>query len=54
VRWTDSIRAMRKAGVSTFIELGSGNVLTGLLKRIDAEAEGVGLGEPDDFEKLGS
>ncbi|MCL5428474.1 MAG: ACP S-malonyltransferase [Chloroflexi bacterium] len=52
VRWTDSIRAMRKAEVTTFIELGSGNVLTGLLKRIDAEAEGMALGETTDFEKL--
>jgi len=27
-------------------------VLTGLLKRIDAEAEGIALGEPSDFEKF--
>jgi [acyl-carrier-protein] S-malonyltransferase len=52
VRWTDSIRAMRQAGVETFIELGSGSVLTGLLKRIDPEAQGVALGEPEDFEKF--
>lgn len=52
VRWTDSIRAMRKAGVTTFIELGSGSVLTGLLKRIDEGAVGYALGAPEDFEKL--
>ncbi|MEX1071156.1 MAG: ACP S-malonyltransferase [Anaerolineales bacterium] len=52
VRWTQSIQAMRKAGVTTFVELGTGNVLTGLLKRIDAEAVGVALGNPEDFEKL--
>ena len=52
VRWTDSIRAMRQAGVTTFLELGSGNVLSGLLKRIDAEAVGIALGEPGDFEKF--
>ncbi len=52
VRWTDSIRAMRKAGVTTFIEFGSGSVLTGLLKRIDEDAVGIALGKPADFEKL--
>jgi [acyl-carrier-protein] S-malonyltransferase len=52
VRWTESIQAMRAAGVKTFIEFGTGNVLTGLLKRIDAEAEGLALGNPEDFEKL--
>jgi [acyl-carrier-protein] S-malonyltransferase len=52
VHWTGSIRNLRKLGVTTFIELGSSSVLTGLLKRIDAEAEGMALGEPGDFEKL--
>jgi [acyl-carrier-protein] S-malonyltransferase len=54
VRWADSIRAMREAGISTFIELGTGSVLTGLLKRIDADALGIALGEPADFEKFAS
>ena len=52
VRWTDSIRHMREAGVTTFFELGTGNVLYGLLKRIDPEAVGIPLGNPEDFEKL--
>lgn len=52
VHWTGSIRNLRKLGATTFIELGSGSVLTGLLKRIDAEAQGMALGEPGDFEKL--
>ena len=52
VHWTESIRNLRKLGLTTFIELGSGSVLTGLLKRIDPEAVGIALGEPSDFEKV--
>jgi [acyl-carrier-protein] S-malonyltransferase len=52
VRWTESIRRMIQDGVKTFYELGSGNVLTGLLKRIDREATGIAIGAPADFEKI--
>lgn len=52
VRWTESIRYMLEQGVTTFMELGSGSVLTGLLKRIDRQAIGVPLGAPVDFERL--
>lgn len=52
VRWTESILNMISQGVSTFIELGSGSVLTGLLKRIDRQVKGIPLGTPIDFEKL--
>lgn len=48
VRWTDSVRAMRAAGVTTFFELGPGNVLTGLLRRIDREASGRAIGTADE------
>lgn len=52
VRWTESVQWMLAQGVTTFIELGSGTVLTGLLKRIDRDALGINLGTPADFEKL--
>jgi [acyl-carrier-protein] S-malonyltransferase len=52
VRWTESIQTMVSQGVSTFIELGSGSVLTGLLKRIDRQVKGIPLGAPVDFEKF--
>jgi [acyl-carrier-protein] S-malonyltransferase len=52
VHWTDTIRNLRKVGVTNFVELGTSSVLTGLLKRIDAEGVGINLGEPADFAKL--
>jgi len=44
VRWTAGIRTMLEAGVSEFIELGPGNVLTGLMKRIDRSASARAIG----------
>lgn len=38
VRWTESMRYLRDQGVETFVEVGPGNVLTGLMKRIDRKA----------------
>jgi len=52
VRWTESIQEMIQRGVTTFIELGNGSVLTNLLKRIDENATGIAIGAPGDFEKL--
>ena len=43
VRWTHCVRAMLGLGVSQFIEVGTGKVLTGMLKRIDPEASGRGI-----------
>ncbi|HEX2190873.1 MAG TPA: ACP S-malonyltransferase [Longimicrobiaceae bacterium] len=52
VRWTDSVRTMLQLGVTRFLEVGPGKVLTGMLKRIDraAEGRGVPLGTPDAIE----
>ena len=52
VRWTESIQEMVRRGVTTFIEIGSGSVLIGLIKRIDEQANGIALGRPADFDKL--
>jgi [acyl-carrier-protein] S-malonyltransferase len=52
VRWMESIQYLLESGVNTFVELGSGNVLTGLLRRIDRQARGLSLGQPEDFEAL--
>ena len=39
VKWTQSIQNMIKDGATHFIEVGPGNVLSGLVKKIDREAE---------------
>ena len=44
VRWTDGIRKMVECGATRFVESGPGNVLTGLLKRIDKERAGQAVG----------
>ena len=39
VRWVDSIENMVKFGIDTFIELGPGKVLSGLIKQISPEVQ---------------
>ena len=52
VRWTESIQFMAQNGIDTFIELGSGSVLVGLIKRIARDATGINLDNPENFTKL--
>ena len=54
VRWAASMQAMVKAGVRQFIELGPGNVLCGLLKRIERAAECSAIGEPEQIVAFGN
>jgi len=48
VRWRESVAFMAAQGVDLFFELGSGKVLSGLVKRIADGAEGVAVGTPED------
>ena len=52
VRWRESVLYMKEQGVDTLIELGTGNVLTGLARRIDRELTGRSIQSPDDIEAL--
>lgn len=52
VRWTETIQHMRSQGVESFIEFGPGNVLTGLVKRIDRKTKRTTLGKPVDYQGL--
>jgi [acyl-carrier-protein] S-malonyltransferase len=48
VRWTASVTRMIAAGARRFVEFGPGNVLTGLIKRIDASMETGNVGTAED------
>jgi [acyl-carrier-protein] S-malonyltransferase len=52
VRWEESIRLMAAQGVTRFIEVGAGGVLTGLLRNIDPSLKALKFGEAQDIEKL--
>lgn len=50
VRWRESVAYMAAQGVESFYEVGSGKVLTGLVKRIAAGASASAIGGPDDVD----
>ncbi|MGD0435733.1 MAG: ACP S-malonyltransferase [Bryobacteraceae bacterium] len=52
VRWSESIQRMAAEGVTRFIEVGAGGVLTGLLRNINPELQGSKFGAPEDLEKV--
>ena len=41
VRFTQAARELIGSGVTTFVEVGPGNVLSGLLKRIDSSVKAI-------------
>ena len=54
VRWTESVQRMIGDGVQAFVEAGTGDVLLGLIKRIEPSANRFPLGTSQDFVVLES
>jgi [acyl-carrier-protein] S-malonyltransferase len=52
VRFTQAAQALLREGVQTFVEVGPGNVLSGLIKRIDRNAQTISVSTPEQLDKL--
>jgi [acyl-carrier-protein] S-malonyltransferase len=50
VRWRESVLFMRANGVDQLVEIGTGKVLSGLARRIDADMTAQSIGTPEDVE----
>jgi [acyl-carrier-protein] S-malonyltransferase len=52
VRFTHAVRGLVKDGVETFVEIGPGQVLSGLLRRCDRSLRTISVGDPEAVRKL--
>ena len=47
VRWEDVVRRLASEGVTTYVEVGPGTVLSGLVKKIQPDARVLTFGSPE-------
>jgi [acyl-carrier-protein] S-malonyltransferase len=52
VKWQQIVENMTRDGIKTFVEIGAGKVLTGLIKRINPEAEVINVGTSEEIKKF--
>ena len=52
VQWESVVRRLASAGVDTFVEVGPGKVLSGLMKKIDRQLRTANLEDPDGVARL--
>jgi [acyl-carrier-protein] S-malonyltransferase len=52
VRWEDVVRRLASEGVTTYVEVGPGTVLSGLVKKIQKDARVFSFGSPEDLEAI--
>lgn len=51
VRWEQVVRRLASEGVDTYVEVGPGTVLSGLIRRIDRDARLLSAADPDGVEQ---
>ncbi|MDR6227267.1 ACP S-malonyltransferase [Desmospora profundinema] len=51
VLWEDSVRWMLEQGVDTFVEIGPGNVLTGLVRKVDRRVNALSIQNMESLRK---
>jgi len=52
VRWVDCVRTLVANGATTFLELGSGRVLGGLVRQIETDAETISVDSPKKLDRF--
>jgi [acyl-carrier-protein] S-malonyltransferase len=52
VRWEDVVRRLASEGVTTYVEVGPGAVLSGMVRRIQKDATVFNVGLPEDLEAI--
>jgi [acyl-carrier-protein] S-malonyltransferase len=52
VKFTQSVRGLVQQGVGMFVEVGPGQVLSGLIRRCDRSLRTISVGDPESLRKL--